>query len=367
MAKIVSIETELFRLPLDEVLVDAKHGEHTHFELVTATIKVENGLTGTGYTYTGGRGGASIKAMIDQEINSFLFARDASKVQAINESLQWHLHYVGRGGIASFAISAIDIALWDIRGKNSELPLWKMIGGTVNKCRAYCGGIDLNFPLEKLLKSVSGYLNRGVTGVKIKVGQKDLNTDVLRVQEVRKLIGSEIKLIVDANYSMTVQEAIEAAQAFQEFDILWFEEPTEPDDFFAYSDISDATDIAIAMGENLHTLREFSHALEYSKLSYIQPDASNCGGITCWLKVAQQAEKRKIKLSSHCIQELHVSLVSGKTSLGWIEIHSFPVENYTLKPVQLKDGFAVAPNDVVIGVNFDWDKLRKSSQCISRS
>ena len=154
MTKIISVETKLFTLPLDEVLVDAKHGKHTHFELLTVSIRLNNNLSGIGYTYTGGRGGKSIKALIDHSIKPFILNKNGSEIEAINESLHWHLHYVGRGGIASFAISAIDIALWDIRGKHLNLPLWKMAGGLANKCLAYCGGIDLNFPLKKLLDSL---------------------------------------------------------------------------------------------------------------------------------------------------------------------------------------------------------------------
>ena len=365
MAKIVSLVSNLFKLPLDEILVDAKHGEHTHFELLTVTIKLDNGLIGTGYTYTGGRGGTSIRAMIDHEIKPFLLDKDGYEIESINQELQWHLHYVGRGGIASFAISAIDIALWDIRGKKLNLPLWKMAGGSGNKCLAYCGGIDLNFSLPKLLQSIRGYINRGVIGVKIKVGQKNLINDIQRVKEVRKLIGPKTKLMVDANYSMTVKQAIEAAQAFKEFNILWFEEPTEPDDYFGYAKIAETSNVPIAMGENLHTMHEFNHALKYSKLSFIQPDASNCGGITCWLKVAKKAKSLKINISSHGIQELHVSLVSGKTKLGWIEMHSFPIETYTMRPVQLENGFAIAPDVEGIGVDFDWNKLQESSTCKS--
>ena len=359
--KIKSVNNKIYRIPLSEALEDAKHGTHTHFELVTVTIHLEDGSEGTGYTYTGGRGGISIKAMLDHDIKPFLLDKDATEVELINEELQWYLHYVGRGGISSFAISAVDIALWDIRGKRLKKPLWDMAGGVGTECEAYCGGIDLNFPLPKLLQSIKEYLNLGVKGVKIKIGQDDVADDIERIRQVRQLIGQEISLMVDANYSMTVSEAIHAAKLFKKYNVLWFEEPIEPDNYTGYKTIHDEVGVSLAMGENLHTIREFEQAFEYSNLTYIQPDASNCGGITCWLKVAKIAQKKGVKISSHGMQELHVSLVSSQTKTGWIEIHSFPIDQYTLRPLILNKGRAIAPNTSGIGVEFNWEKLEYTS------
>ena len=114
---IQSIETRLFRIRLPEVLGDAKHGDHSHFELITATVQASDGRSGTGYSYTGGRGGQAVLAMIKQDLVPMLLGQEAAQVEKLHEAMQWHIHYVGRGGIASFAISALDIALWDLCGK----------------------------------------------------------------------------------------------------------------------------------------------------------------------------------------------------------------------------------------------------------
>lgn len=354
---IASVEAVLYAPPLAEVLSDAKHGDHTHFELIVCTITTSDGATGTGYSYTGGKGGHAILAMLRHDLMPLLPGRDSDAIDALFDEMQGHIHYVGRGGIASFAISAIDIALWDLRGKRRGEPLWKMAGGASNRARIYRGGIDLNFPIERLAADNRAHIDAGYRAVKIKVGKPDLAEDVARVAAVRAAIGPDAVFMVDANYGLSVDQAIAAARAFAPYDLTWFEEPIDPDDFEGYARIAAETGMPLAMGENLHTMAEFARALEVAGLSYVQPDAGNCGGITGFLRVADMARRHGVPVCTHGMQELSVSLVAAQPNAGWVESHAFDIETYTDAPVRLIDGLAVAPEGPGTGVRFDPDRL----------
>ena len=344
-------------LPLSHPMTDATHGVMTQFEVVLAELETVCGRTGYGYTYTIGCGGAAIKALIERDLQPLLIGADANLVEQIWERMWRCLHYVGRGGLVSFAMSALDIALWDLKGKRQGLPLWKLLGGYSNQVRAYAGGIDLQLGPDDLVEQTRCNLHKGFRAIKIKVGRDKLSEDVARLRAVRDCVGPDIPLMIDANMRYTVERAIRAAQVFKQFDVYWFEEPTIPDDYAGMARVAREGGIPLAAGENLHTIYEFRHTLEVGRVAFPEPDVSNVGGITNWMRVAKLAYAHNLQVTSHGVHELHLHLLAAIPNASYLEVHSFGLERFIENPPMLKDGIMTPSDDPGHGVCFDWGRL----------
>ena len=351
------VEARHFILPLNHPMTDATHGVMTQFEVILAELETECGRTGYGYTYTIGCGGTAIKALIERDLKPLLIGADACQIERIWERMWRCLHYVGRGGLVSFAMSALDIALWDLKGKREDEPLWKLLGGFSNNVRAYAGGIDLQLGPEEMVEQTRCNLHKGFRALKIKVGRDKLSEDVERLRAVREFVGPDMPIMIDANMRYTVERAIRAARAFEQFDVFWFEEPTIPDDYTGMARIAKEGGIPLAVGENLHTIYEFRHTLEVGQVAFPEPDVSNIGGITNWMRVAKLAYAHNLQVTSHGVHELHLHLLAAIPNASYLEVHSFGLERFIKNPPALVDGIMTPADEPGHGVRFDWDRL----------
>ncbi len=354
---IAGLEVGLYRIPLPTVLSDSTHGEISHFELVTVRLRARDGAEGLGYTYTVGVGGAAIASLIVRDLAPALVGEDESRIEALWTRMWGRLHYVGRGGPAAFAISAVDVALWDLLARRRDSPLWRLLGGHDPRVRAYAGGIDLQFPLDRLLRQTEQNRHNGFRAIKMKVGRPRLSEDVERVRAVRQLLGADVPLMVDANMRWTADEAIRASRALAAHDVYWLEEPTIPDDVAGHVRVLREGDLPVAAGENLHTLAEFERLIEAGGVSFPEPDVSNCGGITVWRKVAHLAEARNLPVTSHGVHDLHVHLLAAVPNASYLEVHGFGLERFLAYPLGIREGIATAPDRPGHGVELDWKAL----------
>ena len=357
---IVEIHADQYRVPLETVLSDSTHGEMSDFGLIVVHLVDESGRVGLGYTYTPNAIGASaVWKIIESDLAPLLQHVDPDAIDAIWEKMWWHLHFVGRGGMASFAMAAVDIALWDLRGHRESLALWRLLGGRDPKVSTYAGGIDLYLPTESLLSQAKDFLGQGFRAIKMKVGRQQILEDVERVQAMRNLLGPNFPLMADANMGWSIDQAIKAVDALSQFDLYWLEEPLIPEDLEGHERLGRESRIPIATGENLHSVHEFQHLINYGHVDFPEPDAATLGGITPWMRVAELAQSKGLPVTSHGIHDVHVHLLAGISNASYLEVHGFGLERFIERRIELKEGKAIAPDTPGHGVKLDLVKLKE--------
>jgi L-alanine-DL-glutamate epimerase-like enolase superfamily enzyme len=350
-------QADHYRIPLPVPLSDSTHGTILGFELVTVRVRDAEGAEGVGYTYTVGTGGAAVHALIARDLAPLLVGRDADRIEALWQTMWWALHYGGRGGAQALAISAVDIALWDLRARRLGTPLWRLLGGFEPRVPCYAGGIDLDFTLDALLRQTDENLARGFRAIKMKVGRPSLHDDVARVRAMRAHLGPGFPLMVDANMRWSVDEAIRAARALRELEPVWLEEPTIPDDVPGHVRIVREGGLPVAAGENLHTLHEFRQLVAAGGVTFPEPDVTNCGGVTVFLKIGHLAEAFNLPVTSHGAHDLTVHLLAAAPNRSYLEAHGFGLDRFIAEPLRIADGLAVAPERPGHGIGFDWERL----------
>jgi L-alanine-DL-glutamate epimerase-like enolase superfamily enzyme len=311
-----------------------------------------------GYTYTVGTGGAAIHSLLSRELAPLLIGREAERIEGAWQRMWWALHYGGRGGAQVLAISAVDIALWDLRARRQRAPLWRVLGGFDPAVPCYAGGIDLDFTLDALLRQTDENVTRGFRAIKMKVGRPSLADDVARVTAMRRHLGPEFPLMVDANMRWSVDEAIRAARVLGPLGLVWLEEPTIPDDVPGHVRIvREGGGLPIAAGENLRTLHEFRALIAAGGVTYPEPDVTNCGGVTVFMKICHLAEAFNLPVTSHGAHDLTVHLLAAAPNRSYLEAHGFGLDRFIAEPLVMRDGLALAPDRPGHGIEFDWKGL----------
>lgn len=341
--KIEGVAVAYHRLPL-EAMGDAGHGAIDSEELITVKLRA-GGLEGHGYAYTIGRGGRAVHALIEHDLAPLLAGRDATDIAALWDLMWQRLLYVGRGGLASFAIAAIDIALWDLRGLRERKPLYALLGALPRDIPAYGSGVDLPKPMNELLKQTEGFLARGLPGVKVKIGKRDAREDEARVAAVRKLIGERVDLMVDANMAWTADQALERGRRLEQFGLYWYEEPTIPEDVAGHARLARELGVPIAVGESLHSPHEFRRYVDEKAVEIVQIDPVTNGGITASLRALEMANAAGLKASSHYTDELSAHLLCAAREPVYLEKHAFALDRYLETPQEVRNGH-VRPTEV---------------------
>lgn len=345
------VETAYYRLPL-EPMGDAGHGAIDTEELIVVRLTA-GGVVGEGYAYTIGRGGRAVRSLIEHDLAPAILGQDESQIDALWRLMWQRLLFVGRGGLASFAIAAVDIALWDLRGHAQRKPLYALFGAQSRPIAAYGSGVDLPKPLPALLRQVEGFLERGFPGVKVKVGRPTPGEDEQRVGEVRRLVGDGVDLMVDANMSWTADQAIEHGRRLAAYRPYWLEEPTIPEDVAGHARLVSELQTPIAIGESLHSPHEYARYIAERAVEVVQIDPITNGGITVSLEALALADAAGLPTSSHYADELSAHVLCASRNPVYLEKHAFALDPYLEEPQPVEGGRVRPTESPGTGMRFD--------------
>jgi L-talarate/galactarate dehydratase len=311
-------------LPLDTPVSDAKvltgrQKPMTEVVFLFAEIASEHGHHGIGFSYSKRAGGPAQYAHA-KEVAENLLGEDPSDIAKVYDKLLWAGASVGRSGVATQALAAIDTALWDLKAKRAGLPLAKLLGAHRDSVRTYntTGGF-LHVPIEEVKARASRSLADGIGGIKIKVGQPDLKEDLRRLAAVRDHLGDEVPLMVDANQQWDRPTALRFGRAVEDLGLVWIEEPLDAYDAEGHAQLAAALDTPIATGEMLASVAEHVRLIEARAVDVIQPDAPRIGGITPFLRLATLADHAGLQLAPHFAMEIHLHLAATYPREPWVE------------------------------------------------
>ena len=322
--KITSVTLSLVFLPLDRPISDAKvltgrQRPMTQIAFLFAEIATLEGHQGVGYSYSKRAGGPGLYAHA-KEIADDVIGEDPNDIQRIWTKLVWAGASVGRSGLATQAIAAIDIALWDLKAKRAGLPLAKLLGAHRDSVACYnTSGGFFSSPLEEIIENAHNSLERGIGGIKIKVGQPDPRIDLNRVEAIRAELSDEVALMVDANQQWDRVSALRIGRQLERYGLTWIEEPLDCYDAEGHAMLADKLDTPIATGEMLTSTAEHRLLIERRSVDYIQPDAARVGGITQFLRIMALGEEAGLKLAPHFAMEIHLHLSAAYALEAWVE------------------------------------------------
>lgn len=348
---IKTVDTSLYRVPNEQTLEDATQSFDT-LEIVALTAESDNGHRGLGFTYTIGRGGATVKRFLDDELVPLLEGQPVAP-RAVRSALRGETTFIGREGISEFAIAAVDIAVWDLLGKHTGLPLCELLGGIREPVTMYeTDGGWLQYDANTLVENAREIASDGFAGMKMKVGSS-IDRDVERVRAVRDVLPADLHLMLDGNCSYTVPEARQLANRLDDVAVTWFEEPLLKGNYASYADLRRRVNVPIATGENFYNETQFQQVIDRDAVDYLQPDVCRVGGITPWMTVADHAATNDLSVSPHYIEPLHAHLACAADNVPYIEHHSTVLDELLTKPVEVDDGRILPPDRPGHGMSFE--------------
>jgi L-alanine-DL-glutamate epimerase-like enolase superfamily enzyme len=351
--KIKHVEISLCRVPLRQPVSDAKvltgrQKPLSHVDILTAEIETTHGERGFGFSYSLRAGGSALLAHA-RDIAGELIGEDPDDIGRLWEKMAWLGASVSRTGVTVQTISAFDVALWDLKAKRAGKSIGKLLGTFREDVPCYnTSGGYLSSSIDEVLHNVDVSLERGLGGIKLKVGQPELKKDIERVRTVRNHVGDAVPIMVDANQQWDYTTALRAGRQLDEFNLVWLEEPLNAYDYEGHARLAERLDTPIATGEMLSSVAECSELVKHRSVTFMQADVPRVGGITPFLKIAALSELALLKLAPHFVMEIHIHLGCAYPHEAWVE-HIEWLELAFNERLEIKDGRMQLPDRTGLG------------------
>ena len=325
------------RSPPSRPIADSTH-ELKSISFIIARIELASGVTGDGYLLSFHYSPHAIVGAL-QDIRPLVIGRPVYETGQLTQDFDREAEYFGNNGLQRWALSVVNLAMWDAWGKSVDYPIWKLLGTHNDKVPLYGSGGWLSYSIEELIEEVTSYVQRGFRAVKIKIGSPEIEIDLERLAKVREQIGPHVKIMMDANQGLNFPAAVTLARRAARYHIHWFEEPLPNTDFAGYESLRQQAGIALAMGEREYNLVALRELIGRNAIDLWQPDIVRLGGVEAWRDSASLANAYNIPVLPHYYKEYDVPLLAtisngyGCESFDW-------VDGLIDNPIRFEDGYA---------------------------
>jgi L-alanine-DL-glutamate epimerase-like enolase superfamily enzyme len=362
--KITGLETDVLRFPPAGTYSDAIHDFGADRGGVVIRVLTDGGITGWAYSSFGMIAGGPrvVETIVQQELKPVLIGQDPAFSKRLRADMWKAVEYHGVQGVASFAMAAVDVALWDIVGKAAGLPVYRMLGGYRERMPTYnmCGWYYPNDEdLSRYRRAIASALEEGFRAVKIKVGRSSVDEDIRRIRAAQELCGKGRPIMVDANQKFNRNEALRRGRVYQEMGCFWYEEPLAPHERDGYAELARELDIRIATGENEYTKYAFLDLLKKGGADVVQPDNRRAGGVTEWMEIAAIADAFGVDVASHGGGVTNLHMLLAMPNATYMESGSIKGDSSAVEPLRMKDGEMLAPETTGMGSELKPDWVRK--------
>jgi L-alanine-DL-glutamate epimerase-like enolase superfamily enzyme len=354
--KIRSAEVRHVRLPFEEPIVNAPPYPGMMRDFITLQLRTEDGIEGIGVTAFSGKLLTTLKTAV-AELGNLIVGDDPLRTEAVAAKLRAASAPCLPGGVATLAMSAIDIALWDIRGKAFNAPLYKLLGGLREQVPAYASGALMRTtPIDNIPPAATALVKRGYKQIKTQMAIGGLSDaqEIERIRLIRETVGPDIALMVDINQRWKAHEAISIGRRIEDIGLAWLEDPIAPADYQGLAKVADALATPVCAGEYLYGIEPFQQLMRHGSVDIVMIDLLRVGGVTPWMKVAGMAEAFNLPVVSHLLPEIHVHLVAASPNGLVVEYMPWTWRLFENPPVP-ENGMLNVPQTPGLGLRFAPD------------